>query len=274
METAGLEYLMRNDSWRRATNAVAVTTITATVSASLAQPIDVVSKVAKGTNSNLLQAAYKITSESGIGGLFRGNQFEILRKVPTKAVRVMTHEWSNSLLRRFRERNDSQQVSRIADNMLVSTFAAVFSVAVTYPFHLLHVYHAKGLNFASINRSCIYRGVRPLCISTIPSVAVELFIYNILRDRQDSSQNFLSLLTMSMMARMAGQTCAQPFKLVSKRIAVAESSGMRKTISQIISESGPLGLFQGIEVKYMKTIVSVMAAKAAALQLGPELISA
>lgn len=259
---------LRRDSLRMMSHTVGVAAVSSAVAVSMAQPIDVAAKAAKKGNVNILQAMGKIVREKGFGGLFRGNQFQILRKVPAKAIRIMTYEWSNAMLNKFRSRTHGPVLPRSVDNLFVSTFSAMFAVAVTYPLNVLHYYHSKGLSLTSITRASMYRGLAPLCMSTIPSAVVELYTYNAMRDRNGGSgPNFVALMTMSLVAGMVGQTFAQPFKLVSKRMALAEGMSMHRTVSQIVAEQGPMGLFQDIHTKYMKTAVSILAAKLAGTQI-------
>lgn len=262
--------MIRGDSLRRLWESMSVAVVSSAVSVSVVQPIDVASKIARRSNGNILDAMGKVMNEGGVRGLFEGNQFQILRKVPTKAVRVMTYEWSNRLLQQFRSRSSGPSLPKMVENALVSTFAAAFSVAVTYPLHLLQVFKSKGLSVAKVRPMGFYRGITPLCISTVPAVAIELFVYNVIRDHNPGAEsNFSALIAISLIARMAGQTIAQPFKVVSKDVAISTTGGIRSAVGRIVQESGPLGLFNGMQYKYLKILVSVLVARAVQKKLNP-----
>jgi len=265
----GLDLLFGDEVMRRAVDAMPAATFGSVVSASVAQPIDVVSRVARKENENLAGAVMKVIQRSGWKGLFRGHQFQMLRRVPTKAVRVVTYEWSNALLNGVRNSDNGINLPKVVDNLVVSVFSAAFSVAVTYPLHLLYIFHSRDMHMSSMSRSRYFRGVTPLCLSSIPAVSAELFVFNCLRDHHpDRPKTFTNFLTLSLIARMAGQTLAQPLKVISKKIAIGDASGIRSTFTNIVQKSGPQGLFKGLPVKFVKTLISVSAAKLAATKLG------
>eukprot|EP00188_Purpureofilum_apyrenoidigerum_P006318 Plantae.Rhodophyta-Purpureofilum_apyrenoidigerum.ctg960.p1 GENE.Plantae.Rhodophyta-Purpureofilum_apyrenoidigerum.ctg960~~Plantae.Rhodophyta-Purpureofilum_apyrenoidigerum.ctg960.p1 ORF type:complete len:277 (-),score=36.54 Plantae.Rhodophyta-Purpureofilum_apyrenoidigerum.ctg960:200-1030(-) len=269
MVLGGLDALFGDETLRRAVDAMPAATFGSAVSASVAQPIDVASRVARKENENILRAFVKVVQRSGWTGLFRGHHFQILRRVPTKAIRVVTYEWSNALLDKVRSADNGISLPKIVDNLVVSVFSAAFSVAVTYPLHVLYMFHSRGIRMSSLSRSRFFRGVIPLCLSSIPSVSAELFVYNCLRDHNpDRPKSFMNFLTLSLAARMAGQTLSQPLKVVSKKIAIGDANGIRSTFSTIVEKSGPQGLFKGLPAKYLKTLISVSVAKLAAAKLG------
>lgn len=265
-----LEDFVFGESMRRLWESVSVAMVSSAVSVSVVQPIDVASRIARRSNGNILEAMAKVTNDAGVRGLFKGNKLQILRKVPTKAVRVMTYEWSNGLLQQFRSRSGGPSLPKMVENALVSTFAAAFSVAVTYPLHFLCVLKSKGLCMSKVKPRGFYRGITPLCIATIPAVAIELFAYNVMRDHNPGAETNLSvLIAMSLVARMAGQTLAQPFKVISKHMALSTTGGIRSAVGRIAQESGPLGFFNGMQYKYLKIVVSVIAARAIQKKLDP-----
>uniref|UniRef100_A0A7S2ZFB2 ADP,ATP carrier protein n=1 Tax=Rhodosorus marinus TaxID=101924 RepID=A0A7S2ZFB2_9RHOD len=261
--------------WEGVRDSVGIAVTSSVVSVSLAQPIDVAVRVAKKGDGNVPAALWTVFQERGVAGLFHGNHFQLLRKVPAKAIRVMTYEWSNKLLKQVRNMDSRYGIPKlpsIVDTVIVSAFAGAFSIAVTYPLHIVHACYVKNISFQTfMARNGFFRGVRPLALSQIPAVTMELIGYNVMRDLcPDSEKNFASLLTMSIIAKMTGESFAHPLKLVSKKIAFSGASGMRSTAAKIVQKNGPMGLFKGVQYRYMKAFISVVAAKLAAAKLSPD----
>ncbi|CAN8072898.1 unnamed protein product [Agarophyton chilense] len=150
-----------------------------------------------------------------------------LKRVPTKAFTVAFFELGTQ----FSTRRTPFESLTPAEHIKIAMFSGALSVVLTFPLHSLYYATRKGVTCAHVlhaytaRRRLMFSGAIPALASTVPAVTVDYSIYKTLRTAIDNQSSVpipstLSIVAAATTANLMGGVLAEPFKAVSRRVAV------------------------------------------------------
>eukprot|EP00178_Gracilaria_changii_P019147 TRINITY_DN55678_c0_g1_i1.p1 TRINITY_DN55678_c0_g1~~TRINITY_DN55678_c0_g1_i1.p1 ORF type:complete len:343 (-),score=41.96 TRINITY_DN55678_c0_g1_i1:48-1076(-) len=197
-----------------------------------------------------------------------------VKRVPTKALTVTFFELGTQLLVR---RNQVEHVSA-AQHLNIATLSGVLAVMLTFPLHSLYYATRKGVTCAQVleayttRRRVMFSGAIPALASTVPAVFVDYSIYKTLRAAIDnhstsSAPSTVSIVAAATTANLLGGVLAEPFKAVSRRVAVESvknvcCGSVGATTRQML-HSGLGEFWRGYQRRVVRYAVSAVVSKTA-----------
>ncbi|KAI0559986.1 Mitochondrial carrier [Gracilaria domingensis] len=200
-----------------------------------------------------------------------------LKRVPTKALTVAFFELGTQLLMR------RQRVEHIssAQHLNIATLSGVMAVMCTFPLHSLYYATRKGVTCAHVfqaytaSRRVMFSGAIPALASTVPAVFVDYSIYKTLRTTIDnnsaSTPSTVSIVAAATTANLLGGVLAEPFKAVSRRVAVDSVRniycGSVAATTREMLQSGVGEFWRGYQRRIVRYAVSAVVSKTAVRQI-------
>eukprot|EP00030_Apusomonadida_sp_AF-17_P006070 a677430_67.p1 GENE.a677430_67~~a677430_67.p1 ORF type:complete len:315 (+),score=115.58 a677430_67:32-946(+) len=228
------------------------------------------------TRTNSIWRDLKAIGErGGFRSYFRGNGVNVAKIIPKMAIKFYAFEFFKA------EIAAEGQTPTVVQRLLSGMSAAAFSQFFIHPLDCIKTRIAateesafKGVG--DVVRAMVregplsfYRGVVPSVIGIIPSMGVDLAIYDSLKVlysrhfvAQGDAPPSVVLLVIGMASTAAGYTVGQPFGVIRARLMVQGShdefkqrySGAMDVVFQTLKEDGVRGLYRGLGPQMLRVI--------------------
>lgn len=268
--------------WTRIRNS----TLAAAVATFLAQipsaPLDLASKLVqsqgRGAPRSLPSALVQLSRNHNFADVARLIAMGSMKRVPTKALTVAFFEIGTQILT---NRTPSHDISSI-QHLQIATFSGALAVAATFPLHSLYYASRKGVSSARVlrafarSRSVMFSGAVPALASTASAVLVDYSVYKRLRTRIDEGYGFglpapVSIVAAATTANLVGGVLAEPFKAVSRRVAVESvksvSCGSVALTAREMLQNGVGEFWRGYQQRIVRYAVSAVVSKTTVRQI-------
>lgn len=248
----------------------------------------------------------------GPTAFFRGLPLHLMKRVPTKSITVALFEIGTQLLYHHHHHRNQNHTSNndttdqhpstnnssntadtnamsIPQHIAIATLSGALAVWICYPLHAVYYAIRKNVSRTTILRhanthpSILYTGAVPALLGTAPAVVVDYLTYRLLRARvvadNDSDNMLLSgVVLAAATANLVGGACSEPFKAVSRKMAVQAlrdgggggSSGivsMADTMGSMARAGGVGEFWRGFPGRAVRYAVSAVVSKATVQKL-------
>lgn len=272
----------RTIDWGRVAHATAVAAAATALSQFVAAPLDVGTRARHsfGTNANFLAALSSVARKDGILALFSGLPLNLLKRSPTKALTVAIFEiGTQSVL--VRSASQNRPPMSAFHHLSIAISSGALAMMATYPIHSSYYALRKGIAFSNIvscarlNPQVIYSGTIPALISTAPAVMIDYALYKHLRKQISSGSadksratkvlQTAALVTAAASSNLAGGIISEPFKALSRRMAVDSfrhsSCGSIAVTARTMMSYGPGEFWRGFPVRSVRYALSAVVSK-------------
>ncbi|ODV76655.1 mitochondrial carrier [Suhomyces tanzawaensis NRRL Y-17324] len=232
----------------------------------------------------------KMYADEGWRGLFRGNTLNCLRIFPYSAVQYAVFEKVKAVILARKPGQDLLFWERL----LAGLVGGIASVVTTYPLDLVRArITIKTASLSKLNKgktvrppgvvetlkevyrteggfTALYRGMVPTTLGVAPYVAINFALYEVIRDRMNSStsdySNPLWKLSAGAFSSCVGGILIYPLDLLRKRYQVANMAGgelgfqyrsVTHALTSIFREEGFLGAYKGLSANLYKIVPSM-----------------
>ena len=228
-----------------------------------------------GSSRSIYQEFMAIHKESGVRGFFKGNGTNVLKIIPETSLKFMTYDKIKELI--------------CADIKAPTTVERLFSGAASgfltqtmiYPLEITKtrlalasdgIYNGIGDCLRKIARqegmSALYKGWSVSVMGIIPYAAIDLTIYNILRElyveKIGREPSVYALLGCGATSSICGQLVSYPFALVRTRLQSQGLpgkpilyNGLLDCTMKTMKNEGFKGFYRGILPNFMKSVPAV-----------------
>lgn len=233
-----------------------------------------------------------------------------MKRVPTKSITVALFEIGTQLLYHHHHHNKQNHTTTndttdqypdgnssntagtnamsIPQHIAIATLSGALAVWICYPLHSVYYAVRKDVSRTTIFRhanahpSILYAGAMPALLGTAPAVVVDYLTYRLLRARVagardgDADNMLLSgVVLAAAMANLVGGVCSEPFKAVSRKMAVqalrdgggSTSLSMADTMGSMARAGGVGEFWRGFPGRAVRYAVSAVVSKATVQKL-------
>jgi len=228
------------------------------------------------TQGKIFQEMMIIYQENGWKGFFLGNGTNVLKIVPETGVKFLAYDRFKRVFCR-----DSHN-PRAFERLLSGACAGICSQLVVYPLEITKTRLALApLGIYTGIIDCIkktyrnegslglYKGLQASIIGVMPYAAIDLAIYNTLRDRYIQKNRKdprpIILLGCGAFSSICGQIVSYPFAVIRTRLQSQGMPGMkglkyeglRDCAKKIEKHEGIKGFYKGLIPNFMKTVPAI-----------------
>lgn len=242
--------------------------------------------------SGMFSTIFKMYSDEGWKGLFRGNLLNCVRIFPYSAIQFSVYESCKNLIvvRYPRHNNELTSMERI----LAASMGGILSVAATYPLDLIRarisirtaslaklhkgkLVKAPGVveTFNEVYRNeggmlALYKGIFPTTLGVAPYVAINFALYENMRDRMNKSpkdfSNPIWKLSAGALSSFIGGVLIYPLDILRKRYQVASMAGgelgfqyksVFHALYSMFRYEGFFGAYKGLTANLYKIVPSM-----------------
>lgn len=229
----------------------------------------------KSRTNSIWRDLRAIGQRGGFKAYFRGNGVNVAKIIPKMAIKFYAFEHFKSF---FADGESATFLQRLMSGMS----AAAFSQLAIHPLDCVKTQIAateetvfKGVTdvvtfmWRKEGVRAFYRGAVPSVIGIIPSMGVDLAIYDTLKTlytkhllKSDAMPPALVLLSIGMASTAAGYTVGQPFGVIRARLMVQGShaeyvqryTGAMDVVRQTLREEGVRGMYRGLGPQMLRVI--------------------
>eukprot|EP00300_Choanocystis_sp_HF-7_P000381 c10309_g2_i1.p1 GENE.c10309_g2_i1~~c10309_g2_i1.p1 ORF type:complete len:315 (-),score=49.07 c10309_g2_i1:189-1133(-) len=228
------------------------------------------------TRTNSIWRDLKAIGErGGFRSYFRGNGVNVVKIIPKMAIKFYAFEF-------FKNQICPTGDPTVAQRLAAGMSAAAFSQFFIHPLdcvktRIAATEEAAFRGVSDVVRAMVkegplafYRGVIPSVVGIIPSMGVDLAIYDSLKALYARQFNLppkenapaTALLAIGMISTAAGYTVGQPFGVIRARLMVQGShaefaqrySGAIDVVVQTVREDGIRGMYRGLGPQMLRVI--------------------
>eukprot|EP00475_Leptophrys_vorax_P033861 TRINITY_DN5389_c1_g1_i2.p1 TRINITY_DN5389_c1_g1~~TRINITY_DN5389_c1_g1_i2.p1 ORF type:complete len:261 (-),score=47.30 TRINITY_DN5389_c1_g1_i2:74-856(-) len=219
-----------------------------------------------------------VVREEGFLSLYKGNGANVLRVIPTYAIKFAFTDLFKDMVRTKPGPLSNQEV------MLSGSLAGVVQITVSYPLEVLRtrLSLSESLNLSGgvkyrgiihcathIARTeglpAFYKGIGPTYISGVPYVGLQMMFYDLLKSimprNEDGSLSLYWKLTCGALAGLVSQTVTYPGDTVRRRMQTNGVGGMERIyqnswdcLVKILRREGIPGLFRGLSANAIRSV--------------------
>lgn len=228
------------------------------------------------SDGKILKELGVIYQENGWKGFFLGNGTNVLKIVPETGVKFLAYD-------RFKHVFCKDWKSpRTFERLLCGAFAGICSQLVVYPLEITKTRLALASpGVYSGIRDCmtkiyrnegplgLYKGLQASLIGVIPYAAIDLAIYNTLRDRyikkNKKDPRPVVLLACGAISSICGQLVSYPFAVIRTRLQSQGMPGLKGVRYEGLLDcalkiemfEGVKGFYKGLIPNFMKTVPAI-----------------
>ncbi|PXF48871.1 hypothetical protein BWQ96_01427 [Gracilariopsis chorda] len=268
--------------WTQITNSTFAAAVATFLSQIPSAPLDLASKLVqsqvRGAPKSLPSALVQLSRHHKFADFARLVAMGCVKRVPTKALTVAFFEIGTQILS---NRTTNHEISSL-QHLQIATFSGALAVAATFPLHSLYYASRKGVSSAHIlrafarSRNVMFSGAVPALASTASAVFVDYSIYKRLRTRIDQGFGLglpspVSIVAAATAANLVGGVFAEPFKAVSRRVAVESvktvSCGSVAATTREMLQNGVGEFWRGYQQRVVRYAVSAVVSKTTVRQI-------
>jgi len=225
----------------------------------------------------ILQTGRTVVKEEGMMALYRGNGANVLRIIPTYALKFTFNDTFKNLVRK-----DAETPLTFSEMMAAGTCAGLFQITITYPLEVVRTRLClsegmrQGTQFNGIwdcasstlrkeGVAAFYKGIIPTWISGAPYVGLQMTFY-------DMNQRYLQMacgenhgqvvkLAAGALSGLLAQTLTYPGDTIRRRMQTNGIGGAARIykndwdcVVQVIRREGVKGLYKGLTANMVRCI--------------------
>lgn len=212
----------------------------------------------------------EIYQQGGVLGFWQGNTADVIRTVPSSAIRFFSFATYKSSLPGLGVSSEA------LGSLLAGGFAGMTAMAACYPLETLRTRMAVTVGSGSLTTfaktivrtegvSSLYRGLMPSLISVMPYFGVRFGLYDILKrwyatlPGAPAEPSARAIATFGITAGLAASCTTFPFEMVRRRAMVGGLNGARNPVLALVDiarADGIRGLYRGYGFNLIKVAPS------------------
>jgi solute carrier family 25 phosphate transporter 23/24/25/41 len=229
----------------------------------------------------ILNTMRTVVTEEGIRGLYKGNGANVVRIVPTYALKFGFNDTFKAMFVK-----DTSAAPTKPQMMAAGTLAGLFQIMCTYPLDMVRTrlslsdgLVAQGIHYKGIvdcarqtikheGPTALYKGIGPTFLSGAPYVGLQMTAYHVLKEELDLRLEQDGELTHAYTSFIAGafaglfaQTVTFPGDTVRRRMQTNGIGGSERIYSntwdcckKILAKDGVTGFYRGLGTNMVRCI--------------------
>lgn len=223
----------------------------------------------------IFHTAKTVVTEEGMIALYKGNGANVLRIVPTYALKFAFND-------SFKDMVAKGQTTKLSFTQLIcsGTLAGLFQITITYPLELVRTRLTlsegmkQGVQFKGIadcaqqtikkeGFSALYKGISPTWLSGAPYVGLQMTFFEVFKGSLSPliSSATVATLASGACAGIVAQTITYPGDTVRRRMQTNGIGGTKRIYSNFVDctmkairTEGPLSLYKGLSANTIRCI--------------------
>jgi len=212
----------------------------------------------------------KIYKTEGLRGFFKGNTINIIKSVPTYAIKLPVNDYCIKSLKK------EKKYLYFSELLGVGVFSGFVQTIITYPLDLLRTVSVQDNNMNSNTRITgrihdilkrngvrgFYSGLGTSIISSPIYVGLQLSTYQYIKNNISVGEGIvLNSLFAGSSAGLISQTIMYPTDTIKKHLQVNNSkkiyNGMFDCVNKMYAKNGISGFYKGFRLNFIKAIPEV-----------------
>lgn len=221
----------------------------------------------------IFQTAHTVVKEEGFLALYKGNGANVMRIIPTYALKFAFNDTFKDLVRAGQPGNKKLTFKQL---IMSGTLAGLFQISMTYPLELVRtrLTLSEGMKQGSTYKGILdcgrqtvkvegwkslYKGITPTWLSGAPYVGLQMTFYEVIKNNIGDSH--FHVLVSGSLSGIIAQTITYPGDTIRRRMQTngiggspSIYSGMLDCISKTVRTEGFRALYKGLKANTVRCI--------------------